>query len=132
MTEEAAHGDPVLLRRLEERLLDPTVRTSGADVAHLLADDFLEFGSSGRVFGKPQIVEALRSEPPVQRSLTDFSARSLAPGVVLVTYRASRGNLDGQPATTSLRSSIWKRIDGRWQVVFHQGTPASEQSQGNE
>jgi len=21
-----------------------------------------------------------------------------------------------------LRSSIWQRIDGRWQMIFHQGT----------
>ena len=106
MTDDAAHVDPELFRRLEESLLDPAVRTSGADVADLLADEFIEFGSSGRVFGKQQIVEALRSEPPVQRSLSNFGVRSLVPGVVLVTYRVSRRDLDGQTATTSLRSSI--------------------------
>lgn len=132
MNEEAVHVDPELFRRLEERLLDPANRISEADVANLLADEFIEFGSSGRVFGKQQILEELRSEPPVERSLTDFSARSLAPGVVLVTYRASRRDLDGQSAMTSLRTSIWKRIDGRWQMVFHQGTASSEHSQRNE
>ena len=132
MTEKAVHVDPELLRRLEERLLNPAIRKSGADVSNLLADEFIEFGSSGRVFGKQEIVDALRSEPPVQRSLTDFGARSLAPNVVLVTYRVSRRDLDGQTVTGSLRSSIWKRIDGRWQMVFHQGTPSSEQGQENE
>jgi hypothetical protein len=64
----------------------------------------------------------LRQEPPAQRFLTHFKTLVLAPGVVLVTYRAGRQH--GSEA--SLRSSIWKRIDGRWQMLFHQGTVARE------
>jgi hypothetical protein len=64
----------------------------------------------------------LRQEPPAQCFLTHFKTLVLAPGVVLVTYRAGRQH--GSEA--SLRSSIWKRIDGRWQMLFHQGTVARE------
>jgi len=33
----------------------------------------------------------------------------------------SNGAASEQP-TDSLRSFVWKLIDGRWQMVFHQGT----------
>jgi hypothetical protein len=39
------------LYQLEQRLLQPEVRRSKDDLAILLADDFVEFGSSGRVLG---------------------------------------------------------------------------------
>jgi hypothetical protein len=68
----------------------------------------------------------LRQEPPAQRFLTHFKTLVLAPGVVLVTYRAGREHGSEASSEASLRSSIWKRIDGRWQMLFHQGTVARE------
>ena len=58
----------------------------------------------------------------MQRSLTHFKTMVLASDVVLVTYRAvcKRGS-EASPEA-SLRSSIWKRINRRWQMLFHQGT----------
>ena len=80
---EVAHA--LALRELEERLLQPDVRRSPRAVADLLADEFVEFGSSGRVFDEPQIIAALRDEPPIHRSLSEFKSTVLAPDVVLVT-----------------------------------------------
>jgi hypothetical protein len=115
-----------LLRQLEQRLLQVEVRRSTQDVADLLADEFVEFGSSGRVFNKQQLIESLQHEEPAQRSITAFRSLPLAPGVILTMYRAIRLNpLDAKP-TASLRSSIWKLQDGRWKMVFHQGTRATD------
>jgi hypothetical protein len=105
-----------LIRGLEEQLLQPEVRTSSERLAALLADEFIEIGSSGRVYNKQQIIDLLRHEgrqgsPP---TLCDFSARRLAAEVILVTYNI----IESQ----TIRSSVWKLIDGRWQMVFHQGT----------
>ena len=111
---KAKCSQEALLRQLEERLLQPDVRKSAQEVADLLADEFIEFGSSGRVFNKQQIIQGLQHEPMIQRSLREFQTLILARGVILVTYRAIRQSAsDGQP-TNSLRSSIWKLIDGRW------------------
>ena len=114
------------LRALEEELLQPAVRKSASRLDALLADDFIEFGSSGRVFGKHDIIDALRSESPVRRSLTDFRALPLGPRVVLTTYRATSNGASGEEPVHSLRSSVWRLLDGRWQVVFHQGTRSEE------
>ena len=119
----------VLLRYLEEQLLEPAVRTSADRVGYLLADDFIEFGSSGRVFNKRQIIEALQQEagdsaPRVL--LADFTVRQLASDAMLVTYRATSEDRDEDRGGSRLRSSVWKLIDGRWQMVFHQGTPSPD------
>jgi hypothetical protein len=120
---KADNSHAQLLRQLEERLLQPDVRRSSAAVGDLLADEFMEFGSSGRIFNKQQIIDALRGEAtPSQRLVLDFRTSVLAPGVVLATYRLTRSDSDGEAATHSLRSSIWKLVGQRWQMVFHQGT----------
>lgn len=111
------------LWRLEEELLRPDVRKSADVLAVLLADDFVEFGSSGRVFDKQVVVEELPDAPVIERTLTDFKINLLAPGVAQTTYRVVRHT---EPPRHSLRSSIWKLIDGRWQMFFHQGTLTDE------
>jgi hypothetical protein len=125
MATEAPEAD--LLRQLEEQLLRPEVRSSAEQVGRLLADDFIEVGSSGYAYDKQQIIEALRQEKPdpAERiSMAEFAARRLAPGIFLVTYRTIRDRGPDEPGRSRLRSSIWKLIDGRWLMVFHQGTPS--------
>jgi len=111
------------LRTLEEELLQPDVRKTATRLDALLAEGFIEFGSSGRVFDKQDIIDSLRSESPARRSLTDFKALPLGPEIVLTTYRAVRYGALGEQHIHSLRSSVWRLLDGRWQMVFHQGTP---------
>jgi hypothetical protein len=112
------------LKELEQQLLNPVIRRNEALVAPLLADDFIEFGASGRVFDKASILEDLKNEPPRPASrLTDFAIRELSPTIILATYRATRFNAEGEPISQSHRSSIWTHVNGQWQITFHQGTP---------
>jgi hypothetical protein len=116
-----------LLHQLEEELLKPEVRRSPERVGRLLADEFVEFGSSGHAYDKAQIIEALKQEthdPAGSIVLAEFAARRLAPEVILITYRTVGRAGPETPPSSRLRSSIWKRIDGQWQMVFHQGTPS--------
>jgi hypothetical protein len=105
---------------LETSLHKSEIRKSPEAAAALLADGFIEFGSSGRIWDKSSIVESMRNEEPQAQEIIveDFVARELAPDVVLVTY-ISRTLTAYQP---TLRSSIWKNIATKWQMVFHQGT----------
>ena len=125
------NADPVLtehLRKLEESLTKPETRRSAEELGRLLADDFREFGGSGRVFDKRQIIDALQNQPAVQLWLDDFQVRCLAPDVVLVTYRGNCRFPASDKVSHSLRSSIWRNRDGRWEVVFHQGTPSAQET----
>jgi hypothetical protein len=109
------------LEDLERALLHPNNRKSSL-VADLLADEFIEFGSSGRTFNKAEIIASLPMESPTERTINEFTVRLLAPHVALVTYRVYR---NVQPTVESLRSSLWEQKHGQWQMVFHQGTPCS-------
>ncbi len=112
------------LKSLEEHLLNPAIRRDPALVAPLLADNFIEFGASGRVFDKASILEDLQNESPRPASiLTDFALRELSPTIILATYRATRLDSNGAPVSQSRRSSIWAHVNGQWQITFHQGTP---------
>jgi hypothetical protein len=111
-----------IIRQLEERLLQPEFRKSPAEVRALLADDFVEFGVSGRVYDKAAVIEVLRQETPARLTISDFRMTLLAQGAVLVTYHAERHIQPGKPPIPSLRSSLWVWRDERWQMIFHQGT----------
>ena len=92
-------------------------------IEKLLAEDFVEFGSSGRVWTRDQIFELLASETFSPVLIQEFNCALLAEHVALVTYRAV--HTDATQGTHSLRSSIWVRESGEWRLQFHQGTPTS-------
>jgi hypothetical protein len=114
-------SDTAYFFELETSLHKRQVRHSTEATSALLADAFIEFGSSGRVWNKASIIESMRREEVVQQvTVEDFAARGLAPDVVLVTYVSKKD--DG----STLRSSIWKRCEEKWQMIFHQGTRSVE------
>ena len=113
------------IRRLEEALLRPEIRTSSAELSRLLGEDFIEFGSSGRVYGRAQVIEALQAASSDRITLESFRLQELGEHAVLARYVAVRHDGSGLELTRSLRSSIWKREEGQWRIVFHQGTIAS-------
>ena len=110
------------IRELEERLLQPDARRSRPDLDRMLASEFVEFASDGTAYDRERVIEALQHETPFRRGLTDFQVTVIAENVLLATYRASRQSGESGEVVESLRSSIWKLRDDRWQLVFHQGT----------
>lgn len=107
----------VHIRELEKKLLSPEIRRTPLEIDKLLADDFFEFGSSGNVWYKKDAVcdvgLSIRD-----MTLSNFEINPLSENVVLATYRV----YDRTREHHTLRSSIWKLIDGKWQMFFHQGT----------
>ena len=109
-----------MLRNQEMELLDPEVRSDPVRVRELLHDDFVEFGSTGRVYDKPQLLEMLEGEAHAEVTISEFAVRQLSVDTALVTYRTV-----GQAGHEARRSSIWIHEDGAWRMVFHQGTRIS-------
>lgn len=104
----------------EMELLEPSVRADPVRVRELIHNDFIEFGSTGRVYNKKILVEMLRSERPSSVVIRDFMVRQLSSDTALVTYRTV-----GHTGQGARRSSVWVRQDGVWRMVFHQGTRIS-------
>ena len=108
---------------LETELLGSEARSNPERLDRLLSDQFVEFGSSGRIFDKPAIMAELRNEPVssgTARTGRNFSVRTLSKDTALVTYVAMRRT--GDNIAESLRSSIWQREGSGWALLFHQGT----------
>jgi hypothetical protein len=119
------------LRGLEEKLLDPTVRHAAHKVADLLTDDFVEFGTSGGVYDKASVVEGLENERTSLRySASDFVFVDLGPDTIQVRFRSTTKDSEAKTETHALRSSIWKLVDGKWRMAFHQGTRTVRPSSG--
>ena len=115
-------------RALEGRLLEEAVRKDPEEAGLLLSEEFCEFGSSGRVYSKTQLLAALAAEMPREGlpQMEDFTAEQVKEGVVLVTYKSVRRRTDGSVQRRALRSSLWVREGETWRVRFHQGTPLDE------
>jgi len=62
------------LRRLEKRLLEPSVRKDPVALRELFAEEFVEIGASGTQYDREAIIAALESETPSQVELHDFRA----------------------------------------------------------
>lgn len=92
------------------------------EVEAVIGDEFVEFGSSGKIYNKKQTVEAIMQGPEGKIDIENFKAMQLSDDAALVTYTAVKFRVEEKTGKRSLRSSIWKLVKGKWQIVFHQGT----------
>jgi len=114
------------LLALELELLSPAVRASEVRSGALLADEFVEFGSSGRVFDKASIVSSLtQSATREEFQVRDFRLLAADEHQALAVYACEARAKTGELLRSSNRSSLWVLRSGRWQMLFHQGTKSA-------
>ncbi|MGE7981520.1 DUF4440 domain-containing protein [Solibacillus sp. NPDC093137] len=104
------------LQQLEESHTGLEVRRSIEKLDAILADDYFEIGSSGYIYDKKECLET--GVVLTDMKLYNYEIYPLAHDIVLATYFL----VDTTRERNTLRSSIWKLIDGHWQLYFHQGT----------
>jgi len=85
------------------------------------APDFVEFGRSGRIYSREQIICTESHEINVELPLENLVIRVLTEGVAQVTYNSHATY--GGTVEHARRSSIWPRASSSWVMRFHQGTP---------
>ncbi|MDQ7862660.1 nuclear transport factor 2 family protein [Peribacillus frigoritolerans] len=78
-----------------------------------MKDDFFEFGSSGNIWSKSDFM-GQEGAGAVNMTLSQFEMHPLSDDTVLTTYRI----FDEDKLEHTLRSSIWKCANGRWQMFF--------------
>ena len=115
-----------LFRVLEERLAMPGAAESRESLGALLAPEFREFGSSGQIYTDVSaVLDALVPGGRPRLVFEDFQAVRVATNTVLVTYRSKSASGPGWKPP-AVRSSLWVKREGRWQLLFHQGTRVAE------
>ena len=110
------------IRALEEQLTNPSAEVTRAMLAKLIAPEFREYGSSGRIYDAETALASFKGGGRTVVQIEGFRVERVASDVLLATYIARSASGSGWRPPT-LRSSLWHRHDGQWQVVFHQGTP---------
>lgn len=107
-----------LVLELERELQTIACRKNRARVLELLAPDFTGVGASGRVWDLPSTLELLDSQADDDEEIevACLAGRVLADGLVLVNWDSA---YKGRQAR---RTSLWRRDQGGWRQVHHQGT----------
>ena len=114
-------ADQTELQQLEEAMWKESYRFDLAFQERRFASDFIEFGRSGRVYGRDQVIR-IDSQPIAARlPLANLRFRVLDVHTVQLTYD-SAAEYDGV-MEYARRSSIWYRSPNGWVMRFHQGTP---------
>lgn len=113
--DEGAVSDAERVIALERSLLTEEVRSDPAAMAVALHPDFVEHGSSARIWTKQDVLAELAViDGPAE--LEVLGVETLAEGVMLLRWRCRTGESE------SLRSSIWQCNGSVWRLRFQQGT----------
>lgn len=116
-----------ILQALEVELHHPGVRCDAQRLAQLLHTDFHEVGRSGRAYDRVTVMRFLGEQVASPSVISDhFALQQLGPQIALLTYRSALRRPDPTLENHTLRSSVWVQQDARWQLIYHQGTPAAE------
>ena len=112
------------LRRREPIFHRPEFGTTRAEFEGMVDNEFWEVGASGRRYTRKYVLEVLedRARTPEEDlwETTDFRCQELALDLYLLTYTLRQGE------RLTRRTTIWRRVDMDWKIVFHQGTIVEE------
>lgn len=107
----------------ERKVWDALVAGDKLADAAALADDFWGVYPDGQA-GKAEHVGQLENGPTIQRYAIDSGAvRSLAPDVMLYSYRAVFHRVGRDQSETMYVTSIWQHRSMGWVNTFSQDTP---------
>jgi len=112
------------LRSREPVFHRPEFGTTRADFEGMTGPQFWEVGASGRRYSRDHVLDVLEDRHQVASHLAledtweaiDFACRELGSDTYLLTYTL----LQGQRKTR--RATVWRRVEGHWKILFHQGT----------
>ncbi|MBI2791158.1 MAG: DUF4440 domain-containing protein [Gammaproteobacteria bacterium] len=126
---ENEHHDKKILEELKSREPifhhpDKFGRTEH-DILNQICDEFWEVGASGNVYTKEVVLSTLleRYNDPNYKDIweaKDFALTRIAQDNYLLTY-----TLIQDKTRLTKRSTLWRRENGAWKILYHQGTVVS-------
>ena len=118
----ARPGEPGPDVTANEKLAWEALKTKNADAfASYLTNDFMQVEADG-VYDKAGSVEAVRRFDFSKSAVSDWKSLKFDDDASLVIYTVKT---PGMKPDTEYHSTIWVNRDGKWQALFHQGTPAA-------
>lgn len=107
-----------IIIELEKALIDLSM--PHVKLKSLIADDFVEYGKSGHVYHQKDVFEWLDNNPKRKIHAFDFQLKALSKNIALLTYVSEE--TENHQTFQVYRSSLWKKRQDQWQIIFHQGT----------
>lgn len=108
------------LTKLEIFIHWPTLGTSKEEIENLLDKNFWEVGASGKRYDREIVLRVLEERTRKQNLEVwinkDFHCSEIAADSFLLTYTLDQG------ARLTQRSSIWRKYEAGFKLVYHQGT----------
>ena len=118
---EPTEKERIELCRLEEELWRTETRFDHHRMRQIIAEDFVEFGKSGRIYTRESVLAIERQSIDAVIPLPNFKVRLFSLDIAQVTYDSVV--TDNGVTSRAHRSSIWSRTQSGWMLRFHQGTP---------
>ena len=113
---------PILneLKKREPIFHHPEFGTSRKDFESMTEESFWEVGASGKRYSREHILDILeeRFANPHEDiwKTEDFKCQEIAMDNYLLTYTLLQGK------RITRRTTIWRRCNNNWKIVYHQGT----------
>ena len=110
------------LKKLEPIFHHPEYGTKREDFEKMTEETFWEVGASGRIYSRDYVLDVLEERlknPQEDKWKTkDFHCLEISKNNYLLTYTLIQGD------RITRRSTIWRKYDDNWKIVYHQGTIA--------
>lgn len=102
---------------LELKLQQEDVRSDKKQLAQLVHDNYLEFGRSGKVWKKADLLVSDQKIPQLHIQSSEFSVQKVGERSYLVSYLTTEQETGKQ----TNRRSLWVKEENAWQLLFHEG-----------
>lgn len=98
------------------------------DILNMTCNEFWEVGASGTIYTREDVISTLleRYDDPTYQDIwetKDFECIEIAPNNYLLTYVLIQDKI-----RVTRRSTLWRRVDGSWKILYHQGTVVQQGS----
>jgi ketosteroid isomerase-like protein len=117
---------PADLQILEEEWDRAIVSNDATAIGRFVADDWVIIGPEGQVIDQVRFLSVIESGALKHESMKSEEVRVRVYGdtAILTARTKSKGEFAGQAFATDERStSVYSKIEGRWQCVLTQLTP---------
>ncbi len=109
------------LKKREPIFHHPEFGTSRQDFEKMTEETFWEVGASGSQYSRNFVLDTLeeryKNPQKDEWEISDFNCEEIAGNNYLVTY-----TLIQDKERITRRSTIWRRYNEEWKIVYHQGT----------
>ncbi|MFT8556436.1 DUF4440 domain-containing protein [Liquorilactobacillus hordei] len=95
------------------------------DFKKLLDENYEEIGVSGKIYNKAMEMDYVNSHQALSEKkliISDFSSKEIGENLIMNSFKTT----DKSTNKAAFRTSLWKKVNGNWQIFFHQGTSTSE------